>query len=821
MARGKLLFFINLVMTTSSSDLETQYDNQREDLRAQLERHINGRDMDVDKLLADDSLDSKLLQFVVLNDGSPRALADFAYQHGNDGAVLIDQMLNDTSLMKEMLLADGPQPLHKGQGPAQYGSALRIYTEIIGNTNHATWGGSNIFSRLALAIALEHAVPIQQNNPKSAESDQEILIDPVKRYLSYESAYLNGELDPDFGSLTTWELRFVVDGNEPDYISAWGRAMLRNYRPDHVFQRRYSRMVNSNIRYGSQDVKYDKDELQQYQNILMNGGVCGRRAFFGRFILRAFGIPTTARPSPGHGALVHWTPQGWVVALGGNWGVGWTKTLYHHDSDFLATTKARRIEEAYWAVKKAQWIGDVMRETRVYGEHDKTNRKLGFWNNQSLTIQQGIIDAFHTSSRREYNIDRQLTIMERIMMTSISSDSNITYSNGDKLINIPAATFRNRRQAKGVQVMQSFQKSNGHQIYLPAFSSQGLTLMRGGTWKNDHNGCSSGARIKSAGYGKYEDWGFRVAISGNSESCPSQDVTINLRNGTDSVRMEFIYIKPGHFQMGGESELDGRFHCVELPKHLVKITNGFYLGKYPVTQAQYESVMGNNPSKSTIAPACPVDNIGEQDALDFCEKLVDTMGRDFRLPTEAEWEYACRADKGDEKWFFGDDPSKLIEYAWFKENSMGRSHPVGQLKPNPFGLYDMYGNVYERVSDKYKKDYYANSPLQDPTGPSEGINSILEYKVETKHRGRYELVAEVVTVNYNQQLKVSVNGNESSGVVVVLPFTNGYWQESPSVILHLEKGEHIIRFWREKPPQYGVSIRTFTLKFVPGDECIR
>ena len=83
------------------------------------------------------------------------------------------------------------------------------------------------------------------------------------------------------------------------------------------------------------------------------------------------------------------------------------------------------------------------------------------------------------------------------------------------------------------------------------------------------------------------------------------------------------------------------------------------------------------------------------------------------------------------------------------------------------------------------------------------------------------MVAEVVTVNYNQQLKVSVNGNESSGVVVVLPFTNGYWQESPSVILHLEKGEHIIRFWREKPPQYGVSIRTFTLKFVPGDECIR
>lgn len=815
-----LIFFIvpcnTLIMTTClSSDLETQYDTEREDLRAQLERHINGRDMDIDKLLADDCLDSKLLQFVVLNDGSPRGLADFAY-HGNDGAVLIDRMLNDTSLMKEMLLADGPSALPKG--PAQYGSALRIYTEIIGNTDHATWGGSNIFSRLALAIALEHAVPIQRNNPKSAGSDQEIIIDPVKRYLSYELAYINGELDPDFDTLTTWELRFVVDGNEPDYIAVWGRTMLRNYRPDHVFQRRYARMVNSNIRYGSQDVKHDKDDLQQYQNILMNGGVCGRRAFFGRFILRAFGIPTTARPSPGHGALVHWTPQGWVVALGGNWGAGWTKTVYHHDMDFLQTTKARRIEEAYWAVKKAQLIGDVMREKRVYGEHDKLNRELGYWNNQSLTIQRGIIEAFpHADLRRNCGIDRQLTIIERVLMSSPSSDSDVTYSNDSKLINVPASIFHNRKQAKGVQVMQSFQ--SGQQIYLPAFSSQGQTLMRGGTWKNDHNGCCSGVRIKSAGYGKYEDWGFRVAISGNSESCPLKDVTINLKNETGSVKMEFIYIKPGHFQMGGESELDGRFQCVEVPKHLVQITSGFYLGKYPVTQAQYEAVMGNNPSKSTKAPACPVDNIGEHDALDFCEKLVDTIGRDFRLPTEAEWEYACRANQGDKKWFFGDDHSKLREYAWFKENSMGKSHAVGQLKPNPFGLYDMYGNVYERVSDKYKKDYYAKSPLADPTGPSEGITSVLEYKVETKHRGRYELVAEVVTANYYQQLKISANGNDSSDAVMVLPFTNGYWQRSPPVILHLEEGRNIIRFWREKPPQHGVSIRVFILEFVPEDDC--
>ena len=123
----------------------------------------------------------------------------------------------------------------------------------------------------------------------------------MKRYLHYEKAYLDGELDPAFERLSTWDLRIVVDGDEPDETLAWGREMLRNYRPDHIYNPnygwRYVSIVRTDVKYGSGDVKYDRPELQIYQNILMNGGVCGRRAFFGRFILRAFGIPTTARPS--------------------------------------------------------------------------------------------------------------------------------------------------------------------------------------------------------------------------------------------------------------------------------------------------------------------------------------------------------------------------------------------------------------------------------------------------------------------------------------------------------------------------------------------
>lgn len=119
--------------------------------------------------------------------------------------------------------------------------------------------------------------------------------------------------------------------------AGWGREMLRNYRPDHIYNSnygwRYVSLVSSCVKYGSQDVKYDRPELQNYQNILMNGGVCGRRAFIGRFILRSFGIPTTARPSRGHVALAHWTPEGWVVNLGGGWGSGWTKTRCNKDVD--------------------------------------------------------------------------------------------------------------------------------------------------------------------------------------------------------------------------------------------------------------------------------------------------------------------------------------------------------------------------------------------------------------------------------------------------------------------------------------------------------
>lgn len=773
----------------------------RTELAAQIPTREEATDETLQAFLASDALDAKFARFVVLQEATPEGLEAFT-QQGNRQAFLVAKMLGETGLMTQMLVADGAKAEEQkdGFGPAQYGPAIEIYAAIQkASCNRAATG---VLQRLALAISLEHAIPIAQENPE-AETDGPKTVDPVKRYLHYEKAFLDGELDPAFNLLSTWDLRFVVYGDEPDDILAWGRETLRNYRPDHIqtedYAWRYVGIVKSDVRYGSEYVKDDWPELQKYQNMLMNGGVCGRRAFFGRFILRAFGIPTTARPQSGHAALVHWAPDGWVPCLGGGWGAGWTNTLYHADLDFLATTQARAHAEEFMKVKRAQWAGDVLGESRTYGENE--DGTPDFWNGVALSMQRAIIDEAQAGEGDDSGEDTGNTSDE----PDTAADEQIT-TGADGVISIPAALYSNTAgKPSGVTAMDSYDV--GRQIYLPGFSPLGKTIMRGGSWKSAADEDYSGRRLLSDGYGHYEDWGLRVAMTPNTDS-PPNEVTLDLGGG---VTMELVYIRPGTFVMGGEQTTDEeRFQCVEVPKHEVTLTRGFYLGKYEVTQAQYEAIMGSNPSESTKAPDNPVDNVGEVDAFAFAEKLAEKTQREVRLPTEAEWEYAGRAGQKT-KWFFGDDPSRVGEYAWFQGNAEAKSHAVGLKKPNPWGLYDIYGNVWERISDRYSKDYYATSPKEDPTGPSVGTNSHFEYTITVPQSGKYTLTARLVTVKYEQRLNVSVNDDEP-GVAMGIPFTVGSWQESEPVTLTLQKGENTLRFWRDQPPQHGMAIKSFTLK---------
>ena len=164
--------------------------------------------------------------------------------------------------------------------------------------------------------------------------------------------------------------------------------------------------------------------------------------------------------------------------------------------------------------------------------------------------------------------------------------------------------------------------------------------------------------------------------------------------------MVLVPIPAGEFTMGSpESEKDRKDNETQ---HLVKITKPYYLGAYEVTQEQYERVMGKNLSDSK-GENKPVENVRWSEAVEFCRKLSEKEGVEYRLPTEAEWEYACRAGTST-AYSFGNDESQLGKYAWYRDNSIS-THPVGELKPNTWGLYDMHGNVWEWCQDLYARGW--------------------------------------------------------------------------------------------------------------------
>ncbi|GHT82690.1 hypothetical protein AGMMS49543_08050 [Betaproteobacteria bacterium] len=192
---------------------------------------------------------------------------------------------------------------------------------------------------------------------------------------------------------------------------------------------------------------------------------------------------------------------------------------------------------------------------------------------------------------------------------------------------------------------------------------------------------------------------------------------------TNSIGTEFILIPAGSFTMGTD-ENDEDAGEDETPQHRVSISQAFYLGKYEVTQGEWVAVMGSNPSKFK-GRSNPVEQVSWNDVQTFIQRLNAKEGTNkYRLPTEAEWEYAARAGTKS-TYSFGDDAGQLGAYAWYDGNSGDQTHPVGQKKPNPWGLYDMHGNVWEWVNDWYDKSYYSRSPSTDPAGSSSGRYRVL------------------------------------------------------------------------------------------------
>jgi len=197
------------------------------------------------------------------------------------------------------------------------------------------------------------------------------------------------------------------------------------------------------------------------------------------------------------------------------------------------------------------------------------------------------------------------------------------------------------------------------------------------------------------------------------------------------VVVEMARIQGGTFTMGDKDEVDAMPHEVSL--------SSFLMDRRLVTQAQYQKVMGDNPSRWK-GDDNPVEQVRWSDAVRFCNKRSESEGlkpcynlatwacdfsaNGYRLPTEAEWEFACRAGSTT-AYFFGDDPGNLGQYAWFEGNAGGRPRPVASKEPNAWGLHDMAGNVWEWCNDFYQVDYYESSPPKDPRGPAEGTTKVV------------------------------------------------------------------------------------------------
>ncbi len=190
----------------------------------------------------------------------------------------------------------------------------------------------------------------------------------------------------------------------------------------------------------------------------------------------------------------------------------------------------------------------------------------------------------------------------------------------------------------------------------------------------------------------------------------------------DGLTMELVEIPAGTFKMGtldpyGEGEED------EIPQHDVTLSNSFFMGKTEVTQEQWAAVMGNNPSVFK-GEGSPVDNMTWEQCQQFCIAASKHTGRAVRLPSEAQWEYACRAGTQTD-YSFGNEIEKLDLYAWYGKNAGDRSHEVATKEPNAWGLYDMHGNLWEWCADWYDPNYYTYSPSEDPRGAEDGSERVI------------------------------------------------------------------------------------------------
>jgi len=414
---------------------KTQHDEARAKLESDILKSARAVLKDAVGVLGSDNLDLKLMEAAILRNATPRGLAEFAQQGAAEEA-LLEKLFADEFLMKQILVAGGANG-------GEYGEAMQVYTAILEKSERAREVGS-IFQRLALGTAIH--MPWLAGRDKGGVHNvvyrTQTTVDQVKRYLHYEKAYLDGELDPAFKDMSTWECRFITDDPYSNEDLAWIRKMMRTYRPDHItnpdYKWRYVRIVKSDVPYVSPTS--DPALGTPAQQHIALGGICGRRAYYGRLATRAFGIPSRASTQTGHGAMSHWTPDGWVVCLGAWWSMAWCGP--QGGLDFLLDSQAREHPENYMQVLRAQWIGDALGEEdvsiRTYGSGGGFWDGLAFYKKQAI-VKDAEIEALELAGGMKLGESDELLGDEKGEAIEIPEADKTIVVGKDGTITIPAA----------------------------------------------------------------------------------------------------------------------------------------------------------------------------------------------------------------------------------------------------------------------------------------------------------------------------------------------------------------------------------------------
>lgn len=413
-------------------------------------------------VLSSAALDSKLLRIAILNHGTPYGLAEFA-QQGKDKEKLLDQLFADEALMRQVLDAEGANG-------GEYGEMMEVYTAILAKSERARERGT-IFQRLALGSALQmpwlndrekggvHGIVYRDNSG----------IAQVPRYLHYEKAYLDGELDPDFKDMSAWECRFITNSEYSNEDLTWARHMMRVYRPDHItttdYKWRYVRFIKSDVPYCSTRTDPSLGTRAQMEAAL--GGICGRRAFLARLTTRAFGIPSRASTQTAHGAMSHWTPDGWVICLGAWWSSAYCGP--QGGLDFLLDSQAREFEDEYQLTRRAQWLGDAFGEENVSITHGQFGKGGGFWDslaflNKQIIVKNAEVKALELAGGMKLGESDDLLGDEVGEDIKIPEEFQTITAAPDGLITIPAvACYSPRKPSDRILFLKSWEE--GYQLH--------------------------------------------------------------------------------------------------------------------------------------------------------------------------------------------------------------------------------------------------------------------------------------------------------------------------------------------------------------------